>query len=212
MNGCCDLSPHRGAMLPVGGRINGSERYAADWTKFDLDAEPLVDFETGRQATFSGDPTDNASYFAFGQPVLAVADGTVVTAVNDLENAPPRVFLDVPLGDLGGNRVILKIRDGVYVLYAHLKQGSLTVKEGDVVKRGQTIAEVGNSGNTSEAHLHFHLMDAPLPLTATNLPWELESFDFEGDVAPEAVDATNAGERTAELPLQYSAIAFAEAE
>ena len=122
------------------------------------------------------------------------------------------MFLNVPLGDLGGNRVILKIRDGVYVLYAHLKQGSLTVKEGDVVKRGQTIAEVGNSGNTSEAHLHCHLMDSPLPLTATNLPWELESFDFEGDVAPEAVDATNAGERTAELPLQYSAIAFAETE
>ena len=206
VNGCCELSPHRGAMLPVGGRINGSERYAVDWSTIDLAAKPIVDFTTGSQATFTGDPARNESYFTFGQPVSAVGDGTVVTVVNDLAEAPPHKFLTLPLGDLGGNRVVLKHRDGVYSFYAHLKTGSITVKAGDVVKRGQQLAEAGNSGNTSEAHLHFHLMDGPEPLTATNLPWVLDSFTFQGDVTPEQLLPADAGPRSGQLPLMYSAI------
>ncbi len=207
-NACCSLSPHRGAMVPVGGRINGAERYAVDWLRFDLDARPLVDFTNGTQATFEGDPKKNESYFTFGQPVIAVADGTVVTVVNDLPEAPPRTFLTLPLGDLGGNRVVLKLREGVYALYAHLKTGSIQVKPGDVIQRGAQIAEAGNSGNTSESHLHFHLMDGPQPLTATNIPWELDSFTFQGLVDPEGVDRAEAGPRRDQLPLINTAIGF----
>lgn len=210
VNGCCELSPHRGAMLPVGGRINGSERYAVDWSRFDTDADPLVDLAAGTQATYSGDPSENASYYTFGQPAIAVADGEVVAVVNDLEDAPPHVFLTLPLKDLGGNRIILKIREGVYALYGHLKKGSVTVNAGDTVERGQQMAELGNSGNTSESHLHFHLMDAPLPLTASNLPWVIDSFEFEGTAQPEALDTTGAGERERELPLMYSTVRFPE--
>jgi hypothetical protein len=208
VNGCCGLSPHRGAMLPLGGRMNGSERYAIDWSKFDLKARPIVDLQAGTQATSKGDRTKNDSYFTFGQPALAVADATVVTVVDNLPEAPPGKFLTLPLADLGGNRVVLKIRDGVYVLYGHLMTGSVTVKPGDVVNRGQVIAKVGNSGNTSESHLHFHLMNGPEPLTATNIPWELDTFTFEGDVEPETVQTSAAGERSDELPLMYSAVGF----
>lgn len=210
VNGCCGLSPHRGAMLPLGGRINGSERYAVDWSRFDTDAKPLVDFTTGTQATFSGDPDDNRSYFTFGQPAIAVDDAEVVAVVNDLEDAPPHVFLTLPLKDLGGNRVILKLDDGVYAFYGHLRKGSVQVEVGDTVERGEQIAELGNSGNTSESHLHFHLMDGPLPLTAENLPWVIDDFDFEGTAEPDGIVTTDAGERVDQLPLMYSTVEFAE--
>jgi hypothetical protein len=209
VNACCDLSPHRGAMVPIGGRINGAERYAVDWSRFDLSARPIVDLVNQRQATFAGPADDNSSYFTFGQPVLAVADATVVTVVNDLPEAPPRVVLKgLPVADLGGNRVVLKIRDGVYAFYAHLKTGSVSVKPGGTVRRGQVIANAGNSGNTTESHLHFHLMDGVEPLTATNLPWEIDAFRYLGQVSPETVDAAETGDRTKELPLINSAETF----
>lgn len=208
VNGCCGLSPHRGAMLPLGGRINGSERYAVDWSKFNLNARPIVDLQNGTQATYQGDPASNLSYFTYGQPTIAVADATVVTVANDLADAPPHTFLSLPLADLGGDRIVLKIRDGVYAFYGHLMRGSITVKPGDIVKRGQVMAKVGNSGNTSESHLHFHLMTGPEPLTATNIPWELDKFTYQGEVEPETVVTSSAGERTGELPLMYSAVTF----
>ncbi|MTD12597.1 peptidoglycan DD-metalloendopeptidase family protein [Nakamurella sp. YIM 132087] len=209
VNACCELSPHRGAMLPLDGRINGAERYAVDFAKFDLTAEPIVDLEKGTQASFSGDPDKNESYFAFGQPILAVADAEVVTVVQDLPEAPPHVFLQgLGVGELGGNHVVLKLRDGVYAFYGHLKTGSVTVAVGDRVQVGEQIAELGNSGNTSEAHLHFHLMNGPLPLTATNLPWVIDSFTWDGDVTPEKLLTATAGERTDELPLIYGAMTF----
>lgn len=209
VNACCDLSPHRGAMVAIGGRINGAERYAVDWSRFDLKARPIVDLVKQQQATFTGPADDNASYYTFGQPVLAVADATVVTVVNDLPEAPPHVILKgLSVADLGGNRIVLKIRDGVYAFYAHLKTGSVSVKPGDTVRRGQVMASAGNSGNTTESHLHFHLMDGVEPLTATNLPWEIDAFRYLGQVSPETVDAADAGDRTKELPLIGSAETF----
>jgi hypothetical protein len=67
-------------MLPLDGRINGAERYAIDWSRFDLGARPIVDLSAGTQATFRGDPTRNENYFTFDQPVIAVADATVVAS------------------------------------------------------------------------------------------------------------------------------------
>lgn len=210
VNACCELSPHRGAMLPLGGRINGSERYAVDWSRFDLTAKPIVDLTAGTQATFRGDPTRNESYFTFDQPVLAVADATVVTVVGDLPAAPPRTFLTgLAVGELGGNHIVLDLGSGVFAFYAHLYTGSPTVRVGDRVTAGQEIARTGNSGNTTESHLHFGLMDSPLPLTATNLPFEIDTFSYDGQVTPEAlVPGPAAGPRTNELPLIESAVDF----
>lgn len=209
VNACCELSPHRGAMVPVDGRINGGERYAVDFSKFDLTARPIADLVKGEQATFTGDPTQNESYYGFGQPVLAVADAEVVTVVNDMPEAPPHTFLPgLSLGDLGGNRVVLKLRDGVYAFYGHLKTGSVTVAPGDRVRTGQAIAELGNSGNTSEAHLHFGLMAGPLPLTDTNLAWVIDAFTYDGDVTPEQLVGNGPEARTDQLPLINGALTF----
>ncbi|MHC1561274.1 M23 family metallopeptidase [Actinomycetospora sp. C-140] len=209
VNACCELSPHRGAMLPLDGRINGAERYAVDWSRFDLRARPIVDLAAGTQATYAGDPARNESYFTFDQPVLAVADATVVAVVGDLPEAPPHQFLPLPANDLGGNRVVLDLGNGVFAFYAHLETGSPEVRVGDRVRRGQEIARTGNSGNTSESHLHFQLMDSPQPLTATNLPWVIDTLTYVGSVTPESVVTDTApGPRSGELPLIYSAVDF----
>lgn len=70
-----------------------------------------------------------------------------------------------------GNHVILDLGEGTYAVYAHVQRGSLQVRAGDTVRAGQPIARVGNSGNTTEPHLHFHLMDGPDPDSARGIPF-----------------------------------------
>jgi murein DD-endopeptidase MepM/ murein hydrolase activator NlpD len=77
-----------------------------------------------------------------------------------------------------GNHVILDLGDGVYAVFAHLRRGSLRVAKGDRVQAGDLLGEVGNSGNSSEPHLHFHLMDGPRPLIAAGVPF---AFPYESD-------------------------------
>jgi hypothetical protein len=208
-NACCSLSAHRGALVPLAGRINAGERYAIDWFKADLSVKPMYD-DDGGLGTFRGDRSRNESFLAFDQPLLAVADGTVVTAVNDVVDGVPLV---VPAGlkvaELGGNQVVIDIGDGRYAFYAHIKQGSVKVKPGDKVTKGQEIARLGNSGSTTEAHLHFHVVAGPQPLTAMNLPFEIEKFTLQGTADPAGfVPDADAGLRTDELPLIGSVISF----
>lgn len=209
VNACCSLSPHRGTIIPIGGRINAAERYAIDWSRFDL-TRPLV--ADGKQATFDGDPSDNADYFTYDQPVLAVADGEVAVVVDDLPDAPPGVLqTQLPLNEYGGNHVVLEIGEGVYAFYAHLKPGSVSVNVGDRVTLGDEIARTGNSGNTTESHLHFHVMDGTAPLTATNLPFEISSFTLLGYGSEDGSEfIAERSERESELPLILSAISFPE--
>jgi hypothetical protein len=105
-----------------------------------------------------GDPKREKSWYGFGEPVLAPADGTVVS-VGD-------VHPDEPVGNLGqkpsyGNHVLLDIGGGRYAVLAHLQQGSSRVSEGERVRVGQPIAAVGDSGDSLVPHLHFHVQDSP---------------------------------------------------
>ena len=90
-----------------------------------------------------------------------MANGKVVDVVKGFPDVKPGVVdQDLTFKEAGGNHVILDIGGGRYAFYAHLKPGSIEVKEGDQVTRGQRIARLGNWGNTSAPHLHFHVMDA----------------------------------------------------
>jgi murein DD-endopeptidase MepM/ murein hydrolase activator NlpD len=89
----------------------------------------------------------------------------------------------ITLETVGGNHVVLDIGGGHYAFYAHLKPGSLKVKLGDKVKRGQVIGLVGNTGNSTEPHLHFHVADGISPLGSEGLPYRLESFEIVGHCA-----------------------------
>ncbi|WP_069744401.1 M23 family metallopeptidase [Streptomyces sp. EN23] len=128
----------------------------------------------------------NSAFPAFGAPLLAVADATVVTARDGRRDHLSRnsllglLYLMFVEGNvrsiLGvhrviGNHVVLDLGDGTYAVYAHAQRGSLRVKAGDTVRAGQWIARCGNSGNSSEPHLHLHLMDSPDLDDARGIPF-----------------------------------------
>lgn len=201
-NGCCGNTSHRGAVVSASGRLNATERFAIDFLRLDTAADGVV--------TFRGDGTKNDDYLAYGAPLLAVADGTVVSVQSDVpDSTPQHVPTDLAIEQLGGNHVILDIGGGNHVYYAHMVPGSATVKVGDTVQRGQVIGKLGNSGNSSEAHLHLHVTRAPLPLAGDNVPYEFDRFTFVGTLSDDAVEpGPRAGERKDELPLDGSVIDF----
>jgi murein DD-endopeptidase MepM/ murein hydrolase activator NlpD len=155
--------------------------------------------------SFTGDAKDNKSYRAYGSDALAVADGTVTEVKDGIpENVPGINSRAVPitLETVGGNHVILDIGHGRYAFYAHLQPGSLKVKLGDHVKRGQVLGLVGNSGNSTEPHLHFHLSDANSPLGSEGIPYTLESFTtrLKGE--------TSSAQHKMEIPTENEIVTF----
>jgi biotin carboxyl carrier protein len=181
LNGCCDPGwAHRDAILSVNMKLNNSQRFAIDWKR------------TDDQGNFyTGDKDKNESYVDYGAPVYAVADGTVTSTLDDMEaNAPgilpasdPVLAKKLTVQNIDGNHVILDIGGGVYAMYAHFIKGSLLVKPGDQVKKGQQIAKLGNTGNANAPHLHFQLMNGPSLLEADALPYVLDSFGYQGQVS-----------------------------
>jgi len=102
-------------------------------------------------------PSDPARYAAFGARVVSPCAGEVASAIGDLPDLdPPETDRENP----AGNHVVVDCGDDVLVELAHLRQGSLLVAAGDAVAVGMSIGEVGNSGNTTEPHLHVHAVDA----------------------------------------------------
>ncbi len=139
-------------------------------------------------------------YSSFGEPVLAVGDGTVVVATGSqrdhrARDTWPALLLMLTVegmvrelrGVRGvlGNHLVVDHGGGVFAVYAHLRRGSLLVGAGDRVRAGRRLAEVGNTGNTSEPHLHFQLMDRPHPAAAAGVPWRWAGIDARaGDLDP----------------------------
>ena len=100
--------------------------------------------------------TRNEDYYAFGKPLYAVCDAEVVEVITGVHDNPPgRMNPAEPFG----NMITLKTAADEYIVYAHFEQGTIRVKEGDQVKQGEFLGNCGNSGNSSEPHLHFHLQD-----------------------------------------------------
>ena len=175
-NGCCDdpTSPHRHTVLATstGGYVT-PEVFAIDWQR-------IV-----KGVVFTGDGSKNTDYPTFGAPLYAVANGTVVRAVDDMPDIPPHTqnpSLRTP-DDFGGNHVILKIGPRRYACYAHLKAGSVRVRPGQHVHVGQRIGQAGNSGNTTGPHLHFGIQRRPDCLSASE-PFEIDRFKLQGMADP----------------------------
>jgi Peptidase family M23 len=206
LNGCCGVTTHRGAVMGVGSRLVASERYAIDWLRLDPTKDPAT--------TFTGDGKRNEDYLAFDAPLLAVADGTVTTVVSNLKEAVPQVMTaNQAFEELGGNHIIIDIGGGHFAFYAHMIPGSASVKVGDKVTRGQTIGRLGNSGNTSEAHLHFHVSSGPVPLSSDNVPYEIDRFTLAGSIdGDHVVWEPSPSERINQLPLNLSVVNFPSAE
>ncbi|MEU4178721.1 M23 family metallopeptidase [Streptomyces sp. NPDC026589] len=163
----------------------------------------------------------NRDFPAFGAPLLAVADATVVRARDgqrdhlSRNSLPALLYLMLIEGGvrdvLGasriiGNHVILDLGDSTYAVYAHVQRDSLQVKAGDTVRAGQRLGRVGNSGNTTEPHLHFHLMDGPDPDSAHGVPftWRGVGVPANGEMftVEEADQTEDQAEKTEERTEQ----------
>ncbi len=167
---CCDASRHTRAALPVNGRVYLAQRFAVDWEQ--LDAQGRL---------YAGAQSEPANYTIYGRDVLAVADAPVVAVIDGLPDQPPgKMPSGIAIEEADGNSIVLDLGSGRYALYAHLRAGSIMVKAGDRVQRGQAIARVGNSGNTLAPHLHFHVMDTPSPLASNGLPYSIDAFQVTG--------------------------------
>jgi murein DD-endopeptidase MepM/ murein hydrolase activator NlpD len=162
--------------------------YAIDLV-YDLPGDPAA----GGRPGFAWRPLARRpqEYPGFGQPVFAPADGTVVR-VHDRERdhrsrtSPlglAYVFTVELLRELFGpsrvigNHVVIDMGGGVYAALAHLRRGSVRVVPGQRVRGGDPIAECGNSGNTTEPHLHFQVMDRPGVAFAAGLPLQFTTPD-----------------------------------
>ena len=142
-------------------------------------AYDLVGWRAGATHRRSG--SQNADYWAWGRPVLAPAGGVVVAAVDGVRDNRPQVEIENPTNP-AGNHVVLDLGNGEYALLAHLRRGSVRVKPGQRVRRGETLGRCGNSGNSSEPHLHFHVQDRPMLFgAARGLPISFAGYAADGD-------------------------------
>jgi murein DD-endopeptidase MepM/ murein hydrolase activator NlpD len=97
-----------------------------------------------------------------------------------------------------GNHVVLDLGNGEYAFFAHFKQGSVAVKPGDAVEPGATLGACGNSGHSSEPHLHFHVQDSPTPFSGDGLPAQF--VDYVANGASVARGEPRRGERISPAP------------
>lgn len=158
---------HRMAIYTVDGHARIPARFAMDFVRLPA---------TGR---FDLNDT-TADRNGFGADVLAVGDGTIAFAVDDMPDndntgSAPRPRFAIEAGS--GNYVALDLGGGRYAFYEHLKAGSVSVRPGQRVRAGQVIARLGYSGSSSIGpHLHFHLADASALLASEGQPFALRSF------------------------------------
>lgn len=174
-------SAHRRSLVVLGGEAHIPERFAIDWVRLGDD---------GR--FFRGDSRENANWYGYAEPVFAVAAGRVALVRDGLpERAPfgPEPAIPYTPETVTGNTVVVDIGAGRFAVYAHLMPGSVSVEEGDGVREGQSIGQIGNSGHSLAPHLHFHIEDRPDPLRGEGLPFELAAYRLIGrlDSVPEAL-------------------------
>ena len=108
-------------------------------------------------ASHDGNPLLNESYFAYGEDIIAPCDARVVTVIDDV---PDNIPGETNEKQLTGNTIVLQTDRDEYVLLAHLMKGSIFVEEGQDIRKGEILAKCGNSGNSTEAHLHISLQNA----------------------------------------------------
>ena len=185
------IFPVKGSVTVVSLPYNDAEGHrGATSQEFAIDIVDYRRFGNNRQLSLSAisKSAKVTDYFAFHRDVLAIGDGVIVAAGNSwpdkwMEN--PQQYSVERVTDLTlklledgmdfihallANYVIIDHQNGEFSLYCHMSEGTVVVKPGDIVKQGQVIGKIGNTGNSTDPHLHFQLMDSKDFLTANGLP------------------------------------------
>jgi murein DD-endopeptidase MepM/ murein hydrolase activator NlpD len=186
----------RGIFVVDGGSMRHSRRLAVDWK------------QVQHGSSFNGDKHAESSYYAYNKPVFAVAPATVVDVRDGLPDNPPghggdfHPALPVTFENAGGNTVVLDLGDGQFAHYYHLKPGSIQVKQGQRVRPGQVIGQIGASGDAREPHLHFEVSTAIPVLVGEGVPYVIDHFRVVGG------EGHVPGVRSKESPLDDMVIDF----
>ena len=134
-----------------------------------------------------GSGSTNEDFYAFGQPVVAPADGTVVAVLDGMEDNRPGQASS--LAHPAGNHLVIGTAADEYVVIAHLQHGSIRVQQGDEVSAGDLVALVGNSGLSAVPHVHFFVQDQPdvtSPI-ALGLPVSYSNYYADGELVASGV-------------------------
>ncbi len=156
-----------------GGRSVGENYHAAyREQRFALD---LVQRINGRN--YQGNGSRNEDYHCFGKRLNAPGAGKIIAMGNDVhDNVPGQFNREVP----EGNHVIIDHENGEFSFMAHFKKGSIIVAVGDTVLKGQELGKTGNSGNSSEPHLHYHLQSTSDKGNGFGLPAQFLNYYANG--------------------------------
>jgi len=189
---------HRDVRLITEGNPTFPQRYAIDWAalteqcKFELDSSKSIEM-----------------FKTYKEDLLAVSDAKVVFVKDSIPENDPfgnTLAVQITRETVGGNYVVLDIGNGIYAFYAHLVPGSLTVKVGDEVKKGEVIGQLGNSGNSNGPHLHFHLeTKSKYPLGGEGVPYVFEGFKQLASYDDNEIDSILS---FSNIPLPLSATAL----
>ena len=204
-------------MVSVNGELLVPQRFAIDWYALD-----------DQHRSWVGDPSKLSNYLTYGRPVIAAADGVVVAARNDVPETtsapgPPPV---PPITETVGNDVILRVAPGVFLLHGHMQPGSVRVRVGQRVKRGDVLGLIGSSGNSTTPHLHFQVLTRPTFFPADSTPFVFDRFELVGRITERIWDddlglqptpvlpfapARRPGLRRNAMPLDRDVIVFPDA-
>jgi murein DD-endopeptidase MepM/ murein hydrolase activator NlpD len=127
--------------------------------------------------SFKTDGRTNDDYYAFGKELIAPCDGEIVLVVDGVKDNKPGELNPIYVP---GNTVILKTANNEYLFFGHFKQRSIKVVEGQKVKQGQALGLCGNSGNSSEPHLHFHIQNVEDMNVATGVKCYFDKLAVNG--------------------------------
>jgi hypothetical protein len=186
---------HRRGLVTIDGRAVISRRYAIDW------------MQSEHGSMYAGDPHNSRSYYSYGKPVFAVADGRILTARDGLPDNVPghdaefHPAVPITFDTVAGNTVVLELGGGQYAHYMHLESGSLRVKTGDLVRRGQELGKVGDSGDARAPHLHFEVTTSARFGVGEGVPYLIEGYRVK-------TENQHYESRTRELPLRNMLIDF----
>ncbi|MBV1757725.1 MAG: M23 family metallopeptidase [Dethiosulfatibacter sp.] len=147
-----------------------TQRYAYDFIMLD---------ESGK--SYTDNPKHLENYCCYNKEILSPADGIVIEV---LEHEDETIILGKGrffnrAKHIAGNYIVIKHSDNEYSTLAHLKDNSIVVRVGDRVLKGQKIASCGNTGNSSEPHLHFQLQDGPSFYDSAGLPIKFCNIKLE---------------------------------
>ena len=162
--------PFEGEWLVVWGGRTVAENYHAAYSHMRF-AYDLLIVKDG--SSFSREGTKNTDYYCFGQAILAPGDGIISSLLDGLPDQLPGTM---DPSTATGNHIVIDHHNGEFSLLAHLQENSIVVRQGDHIQAGDVLAKCGNSGNTTEPHLHYQLQTSPIFGQGESLPAQFQNY------------------------------------